>query len=130
MKVTVTAPDAPAAIGPYSHAVMHNGLLLTSGQIGADPVTGQMAGPDAASQTRQCMRNLDAVLRAAGAGWNDVLKATVYLADMADFTAMNEEYKSWFTSGYPARCCVATAGMALGARVEIELLAAVSHCNS
>lgn len=126
MKVTVTAPDAPAAIGPYSHAVIHNGLLLTSGQIGVDPSTGRMAGPDAAGQARQCMRNLDAVLRAAGATWDDVLKATIYLADMADFTAVNEEYKNYFMSGYPARCCVATTAMALNAKVEIELLAAVS----
>ena len=87
MKVTVTAPDAPAAIGPYSHAVILNGLLLTSGQIGVDPSTGRMAGPDA---------------------------------------AVNEEYKNYFMSGYPARCCVATTAMALNAKVEIELLAAVS----
>ena len=123
MNTIVVAPDAPAAIGPYSHAVIRNGILTASGQIGQDPVSGKLVATDAAGQTRQCLKNLEAVLRAAGAGWDNVLKVHIYLLDMSDFSAMNEEYKRWFPNGYPARCCVAVAGMAPGARVEIDLMA-------
>lgn len=125
MKSVVTAAAAPAAIGPYSHAVISNGFLFSSGQIGVDPATGEMAGPDAGAQTRQCLANLDAVLRAAGLGPGNVVRVNVHLADMADFAAMNEEYKRYFPGDFPARCCVAVGAMALGARVEIDLVASL-----
>lgn len=126
MKTVITASTAPAAIGPYSHAVISNGFLFSSGQIGVDPDTGELVGPDAAAQTRQCLANLDAVLRAAGLGPEHVVRVNVHLADMADFPAMNQEYRKYFTDGFPARCCVAVGAMAVGARVEIDLVAALA----
>ena len=127
MNTIVVAPDAPAAIGPYSHAVIRNGILMASGQIGQDPADGKLVAPDVAAQTRQCLKNLEAVLRAAGGHWDNVVKVNIYLVDMDDFAAMNEEYKRWFPNGYPARCCVAVAGMAPGARVEIDLMAVLDR---
>ena len=125
MKQAITAPGAPGAIGPYCHAVVHNGLVITSGQIGVDPATGAMVPGGAPEQARQVMKNLGAVLKASGSDFSKVLKANVYLADMADFAGVNAVYAGYFgEDGYPARCCVAVNTLPANALVEIELLAA------
>lgn len=115
---------APAAIGPYSQAVRSpQGLLFLAGQTPIDPATGRLIDGDVGEQTRRCFANLFAVLAAAGAGPGDVQKVNVYLTDMADFAAMNEAYAEQFEAPFPARTTVAVAGLPLGARVEIELVA-------
>jgi 2-iminobutanoate/2-iminopropanoate deaminase len=114
---------APAAIGPYSQAVRSGGFLFTAGQIGLDPATGELVGTDVESQARRVFRNLAAVLAAAGAGFGDVVKTTVYLADMTDFAAVNAIYAEHFVTPYPARSTVEAGGLPKGARVEIDVVA-------
>lgn len=114
---------APAAIGPYSQAIESEGLLFVSGQIALDPRGGGLVGSDARAQAAQVMRNIEAILEAAGCGFGQVLKATIYLADMADFQAVNEEYGGCFEGDPPARATVAVAGLPKGALVEIEVVA-------
>ncbi len=128
MKTPLTVPDAPAAIGPYSQAQvvrLHGGnrMVFTSGQIALDPATGQLVGADVAAQTAQVFRNLGAVLRGAGLTLDDVVKTTVYLADMQDFAAMNEVYARHFGAAPPARTTIAAAGLPKNARVEIDAVA-------
>ena len=124
---TVTAPDAPAPVGPYSHAASGaGGALYLSGQTPIDPATGALVEGGIEVQTRRVFANLESVLGAAGRSFADVVKVTVFLLDMRDFAAMNSVYESVFTSPYPARTTVAVAGLPLGARVEIELVARVS----
>jgi len=113
-----------AAIGPYSQAVEAGGLVILSGQTPIDPATGTLVAGTIAAQTAQCLRNLFAVLTAAGLRGEDVVAAQVYLVDMADFAAMNAEYARHFTPPYPARTTIGVAGLPLGARVEIGLTAA------
>ena len=122
---TVHAPDAPAAVGPYSHAAAGGGLLYLSGQTPIDPANGRLVDGDVGVQTERVFANLAAVLRAAGLSFDDVVKVNVYLTDMADFAAMNEVYARTFAQPYPARTTVAVAGLPLGARVEIEAVAEV-----
>lgn len=119
----VHTDGAPAAIGPYSQAVRSAGFLFTAGQIGLDPETGELVGTDVESQARRVFANLAAVLAAAGAGFADVVRTTVYLADMADFAAVNAIYAEHFVTPYPARSTVAAAGLPMGARVEIDVIA-------
>jgi len=114
---------APAAIGPYSQAVAADGLLFCSGQIALDPETMEMVGATAAEQAHQALENLEAVLRAGGSSLKDVLKTTLYLADMGDFTAVNEVYAVAFGEHRPARATVAAAGLPKGALVEIDAVA-------
>lgn len=114
---------APAAIGPYSQAVSANGWLFTSGQVGLDPTTGELVAGGFDAQARQVFANLGAVLSAAGCGFGDVVKATVYLADMADFPTLNGIYAAAFGDHKPARSTFAVAGLPKGARVEIDLVA-------
>ncbi len=116
---------APAAIGPYAQAVVANGLVFTAGQIPLDPVTMELVGGDVAAQAVQVLRNLDAVLSAAGASWGSAVKTTIFLADMADFARVNEVYARHLGDARPARSTVAVAGLPRGARVEIEVIAAV-----
>ena len=128
MKSPLNVPDAPAALGPYSQAQvlrLHGGnrLVYTSGQLGLDPASGKLPAGGVAEQTEQALRNLAAVLRGAGLTLADVVKTTVYLADMADFAAMNEIYGRHFTSDPPARTTIAAAGLPKAARVEIEAVA-------
>lgn len=120
MSFPVSSPNAPAAIGPYSQAVVHQGLVYCSGQIAAD-----LAQAPVAEQTAQVLRNLEAVLTAAGATRDSVLKTNVYLRDMADFAAMNEVYAAFFGAHKPARATVAVAGLPRDVRVEIDCVAAV-----
>jgi len=114
---------APAAIGPYSQAVSADGWLYTSGQIGLDPKTGQMVEGGFEPQARQVLANLRHVLTSAGCAFNDVVKATIYVADMADFPTLNELYGEALGDHRPARSTVQAAGLPKGALVEIDLVA-------
>jgi 2-iminobutanoate/2-iminopropanoate deaminase len=118
----VTSPAA-ATVGPYSHAVWAGDLLYLSGQTPIDPSTGKLAEGDLGDQTRQCFVNLFDVPAAASLAPEDLIKVNVYLTDMADFAAMNAVYAGQFEKPYPARTTIAVAGLPLGARVEIELVA-------
>lgn len=123
MNKTIFAHGAPAAIGPYCHAKLAGGTLYTSGQLGLDPETGTLPeGVEA--QTRQSLKNLGAVLAEAGMGYQDVVKTTVFLADMADFAAVNQVYGQFFQEAPPARSCVAVKTLPKDALVEIEAVAA------
>ncbi len=121
----VQTGEAPAAIGPYSQAIVHGGLVFTAGQIPLDPASMQMVEGDVAAQTERVMKNLSAVLEAAGASLGTVVKTTVFLADMNDFGAMNEVYGRWFGEHAPARSTVQAARLPRDARVEIECVAVV-----
>jgi len=120
---SISTPAAPAAIGPYSQAIVAGGLVYTAGQIALVPATMQLVEGDVAVQTAQVFANLKAVLQAAGTGLDRVVKATVYLADMADFPAMNEVYAREFDAHRPARSTVAARMLPKNARVEIDLIA-------
>jgi len=120
----VVATDAaPKAIGPYSQAIMTDGLVFTAGQVALDPKTGELVGTTTAQQTDQVFKNLQAVLAAAGTNLGNVVKTTVYLADMADFAQMNEVYAKHFGTHKPARSTVQAAGLPKAARVEIDVIA-------
>lgn len=119
----VVTDKAPAAIGPYSQGVRAGGLLFVSGQIPLEPATGQMVDGDIAAQTRQVMRNLEAVLAAAGCTFDHVVRSTIYLLDLGDFGAVNEIYGQAFASPAPARATVQVARLPRDARVEIEVIA-------
>ena len=123
MKQAVSSPGAPKAIGPYSQAVRAGQLLFVSGQVPLDPATGQMVEGDIAAQTRRVFDNLRAVLKAGGRSFADVVRTTVFLADMNDFAAVNEVYGSYFTEPYPARATVQVARLPKDARVEIDVIA-------
>jgi len=125
MKRTVATDDAPKAIGPYSQAILHNGLAYLSGQIPLDPATGQLVEGDIAAQTTQVLENLKAVLEACGSGLASVLKTTVYLKDMGEFARMNEVYGKYFPANPPARSTVEAARLPRDARVEIDAIAIV-----
>ena len=123
----IRTPSAPAAIGPYSQAVLvpvgDKKMLFCSGQIPLDPVSGEMLTGDVGAQTRLVLSNLGAVLVAAGAGWDNVVKTTIFLADMADFATVNAIYAEKFVADFPARATVQAAGLPRGARVEIDCIA-------
>jgi 2-iminobutanoate/2-iminopropanoate deaminase len=123
---TIATASAPRAIGPYSQALVHDGLLYSAGQIALDPSTMELVDGDTGAQTEQVFANLKAVLEAAGASLTNVVKTTVYLADMADFQAMNAVYAKHFGEHRPARSTVAAAALPKGARVEIDVIAAVA----
>ena len=123
MKEAVSSADAPKAIGPYSQAVRCRQLLFVSGQVPLDPATGKIVEGDIAAQTHQVFANLAAVLKAGGRSFADVVKTTVFLADMNDFTVVNDVYGSYFTPPYPARATVEVARLPKDARVEIDMIA-------
>lgn len=123
MKKIIHTEKAPGAIGPYSQGVQIGDLLFVSGQIPIDPATGAFAGEDVASQTRQALKNVSAILEAAGYTCADVVKTTVLLADMADFAAMNAVYAEFFQSDCPVRAAFAVKDLPKGAKVEIEAIA-------
>lgn len=116
--------NAPAAIGPYSQAIEVNGFVFASGQIPIDPETGNLVEKDIRKQTKQAITNAGNILKAAGTDLSKVIKTTVYLADMNDFTAMNEIYARYFSEPFPARSAVAVKDLPKGALVEVEVLAA------
>ena len=126
MSITFVHSDkAPKAVGPYSQAVVHEGVLYASGQIGLLPQSGEMAGDSVEAQTRQVLRNLTAVLQQAGADVADILKVNIFLTDMNDFATVNAIYSEWLGTHRPARATVAVAALPLGARVEMDLIARV-----
>lgn len=120
---TINTAKAPAAIGPYSQAIEVNGFVYTSGQLPINPDTGTFAGNDILSQTEQSLKNIKAILEEAGLTMQNVIKTTVFLADMSDFAAMNEVYSSYFSEPYPARSAVAVKTLPKDALVEIECVA-------
>ena len=121
----VHTDKAPAAIGPYSQAIVTNGLVFTAGQIALDPATGQVVAGGVAEQTERVLQNLGAVLEAAGTGWANVIKTTVFLKDMRDFPTVNEVYARRFGDARPARSTVAVSGLPRDVLVEIEAIATV-----
>jgi 2-iminobutanoate/2-iminopropanoate deaminase len=123
VKHAISSPDAPKAIGPYSQAIRAGQFLFASGQIPTDPATGVIVDGDVSAQTRRVFDNLGAVLKAANLSFADVVKTTVFLADMNDFSAMNEVYGKYFSDPYPARATVQVARLPKDARVEIDLVA-------
>jgi 2-iminobutanoate/2-iminopropanoate deaminase len=123
VRIAVKTNKAPGAIGPYSQAIKAGGFVFVSGQISIDPLTGQFVAGSVAEQTEQVLKNLSAVLEAAGSSIDQVVKTTVFLADMKEFNAMNEVYGKFFTGEPPARATVAAAGLPKDARVEIEAVA-------
>jgi 2-iminobutanoate/2-iminopropanoate deaminase len=124
-KIPISTPQAPAALGPYSQAVRAGDLVFASGQIGLDPAAGQLVHGGVEAETTQAMKNLSAVLTAAGATWGDVVKTTIFLADLNDFNAVNKVYGGVVGTPAPARSTVQVAGLPRMARVEIEVIAHV-----
>lgn len=118
----IHTPDAPQPIGPYSQARVAGDLLFISGQIAIDPASGRYDPADAAAETRQVMQNLQAILACAGAGFDQVVKTSIFLKEMADFDAVNQEYSRWFDSLFPARETVEVSQLPKNARVEISMV--------
>jgi 2-iminobutanoate/2-iminopropanoate deaminase len=127
VRQAVSSDRAPAPVGPYSQAVKAGGLVFCSGQIPLDPRTGELVAGDIGEQTRQVLHNLGAVLEAAGAAYADVVRITVYLADLADFAAMNAVYGEFFVLPAPARTTVQAARLPRDARVEIDAIAVLGR---
>jgi 2-iminobutanoate/2-iminopropanoate deaminase len=123
---SVTAPGAPAAVGPYVHAVRAGGLLFCSGQVPLDPDSGELVDGPIGEQAARCLRNLQAVCAAAGAGLADAVRLTVYLTDMADFAAVNEAYGAFFPGDPPARVAIGVAALPLGAAIEMDAVVALA----
>ena len=121
----IASPSVPKAVGPYSQAMVAGGFVFCSGQLGLDPVTGQFAAADTQGQARQALRNLAAVLEAAGSGMRQVAKTAVFLADMNDFAVMNAEYEKAFGAHKPARSTIEVKRLPKDARIEIECIATV-----
>ena len=122
-RTKVTTTSAPAALGPYSQAIALDGMVFASGQIGLDPSSGQLVEGDVQAQTHRALQNLTAVLEAAGSSLGNVVKTTVFLTSMSNFTAMNEVYATYFGDEPPARSTIAVAELPKGAQVEIEAIA-------
>ncbi len=123
MKKCISAPGAPSAIGPYSQAVENNGFLFISGQIPVVPETGQICEGRIGEQTHQCLKNLSAVLDSVGGSLDDVVKVTIFMVDLSDFSIMNEIYSSYFKENFPARSTIQVAALPKGALIEIEAIA-------
>src|SRR4051812_37834447 len=117
-RIVVNADNAPEPVGPYSHAVVSNGLLFCSGQVALDPVSGELVGATPAEQARQCLTNLEAVCAAAAAKLADAVRVTVWLTNMDDFVAVNEVYATFFDGEPPARVTIAVAGVPKGSLIE------------
>ncbi len=129
-KRVITTDKAPAAVGPYSQGVRVGDLICTAGQLGIVPGSKDFAGPDIQSQTRQALQNVRAVLEAGGSCLDHVIKATVFLQDIGEFSLMNEVYAQFFQDNPPARSAVQVAALPLGGRVEIEVIAEVCDCST
>ncbi|HNW70665.1 MAG TPA: RidA family protein [Bacteroidales bacterium] len=123
MKKTINTSDAPAAIGPYSQAILTNGTLFVSGQLPVNPANGEMVQNDIIANTKQVMENVSAILKAAGLDFSNVVKTTIFLADMNDFAKVNEVYSSYFSSDFPARETVQVARLPKDAKIEISVIA-------
>ena len=125
MKTIISTPKAPAAIGPYSQAVLVNGMLFTSGVISIDPETNTLVEGDVTVQARQAIGNLKNLIEASGSSMDKVVKTTVFIKDMNDFGKINDIYKDFFTSDFPARSCVEVARLPKDVLIEIEAIATV-----
>jgi 2-iminobutanoate/2-iminopropanoate deaminase len=125
-KTIIETSQAPAAVGPYSQGVVLDGWIWTCGQVALDPATGAMVGSDAATQADRALRNIQAILEAAGSSLDRVVRATIYLTNMDDFAAVNEVYARYFPEAFPARVCVEVSRLPLGALVEIDAIAKVA----
>ena len=125
-KTIIKTIHAPAAVGPYSQGVVLDGWIFTCGQVALDPETGAIVGSDAATQADRALRNIEAILRAAGSSLERVVRATVYLTNMDDFAVVNSVYARYFPSAFPTRVCVEVSRLPLGALVEIDAIAKVT----
>jgi len=125
MKQVISTPNAPAAIGAYSQAIVANGMVYASGQLGINPATGDFAGEDFKSQAEQSLKNVGAILEAAGASFDNVVKVSVFLSDMSNFAILNEVYAQYFKAPYPARSAVAVKTLPKNGLIEIEVIAAL-----
>lgn len=125
MKKQIHTSDAPEAIGPYSQAIICGDTLYASGQIPIDPTSGKIESDDITEQAHRAMKNVGAVLAAAKLGYDDVVKTTVYLADLGDFGTVNAVYGEYFRAPYPARSCVQAAALPRGAKIEVEIIARI-----
>jgi 2-iminobutanoate/2-iminopropanoate deaminase len=123
MKTIITSKNAPAPIGPYSHAVLQGNMLFVSGQVAKDPTSGELKLSDVKTETKQVMENLKGILTDAGMDFSNVCKTTIFLTDMNDFAQVNEVYGSYFTGDYPARETVQVAKLPLNVNVEISVIA-------
>src|SRR5258708_3778840 len=123
MREVISTPDAPKAIGPYSQAIKAGGLVFTAGQVALDPATGQVISGNVAAQTERALKNLAAILKAAGSGFEKVVRCTVFLKSMNDFAAMNEVYGRYFSAAPPARSTVEVARLPKDTLVEIDVIA-------
>ena len=123
MKQAISSPDAPKAIGPYSSALRAGQFLFISGQVPFEPATGTMVGGDIGAQTKRVLENIGALLKAGGLSYAHVARTTVFLADMDDFAAMNDVYRTFFSEPYPARSTVQAARLPRDARIEIDVIA-------
>jgi 2-iminobutanoate/2-iminopropanoate deaminase len=123
MLSAVTTGSAPTALGPYSQAIRAGQFLFVSGQVPIDPATGELVQGNIADQTRRALQNIEAILTAGGASFQQVVRTTVYLADLSDFTAMNEVYATFFTAPQPARSTIQAARLPRDARIEIDMIA-------
>lgn len=124
-KKTVFAPDAPKPVGAYSHGIVVNGIYFSAGQIGLNPETNEMVTGDVAEEARQVMKNIGALLKAAGSSYDSLLKTTIYITDLNDFTTIDNVYKEFVTQNFPGRTCVQVAGIPKGGRIEMEVVALV-----
>ena len=125
MKKIINTTNAPGAIGPYSQATVHNGVLYVSGQLPIDPATGELLSSDIGSETRLVMQNMKAIVQEAGSSMDKILKTTILLTDLGDFVKVNEAYAEFFDGNYPARICYQVVALPKGARVEIDAVCAV-----
>lgn len=125
MKQVISTPNAPAAVGTYSQAIVANGMVFASGQLGLNPATGDFAGEDFKSQAEQSLKNVGAILEAAGTSFDNVVKVSVFMSDMANFAALNEVYAQFFKAPYPARSAVAVKTLPKNGLIEIEVIAAL-----
>ncbi|MEM5346108.1 Rid family detoxifying hydrolase [Paraburkholderia azotifigens] len=121
----IASPDAPRAIGPYSQAVTWGGLLFVSGQLPLDPISGAIVSDDPTEQLAQCLKNIDAIARSAGASINHAVKTTIFLTDLSTFPQLNERYAEFFSKPFPARACVEVSAIPKSAKVEIEAIIAL-----
>ena len=127
IKRIIQTEQAPAAIGPYSQAIRIGDFLYTSGQIALDPESGMFLSGEIEEETEQTLKNISAILQAGGVNFENVIKTTVYLSDLNDFTRMNQVYEKYFSKNKPARACVQVAALPKGARIEID---AIASCSS
>jgi len=123
MKKIVNTNEAPAAVGPYSQAVRAGGFLFCAGQIPLDPKTGSIVSSDIKTQTEQVLKNIEAILKAEGLSFDNVVKTTVFMVDLSEFAQMNEVYAKYFRPPYPARSTIQVAALPRGAKIEIEVVA-------